>query len=167
MVIWVQLSMMIRMAHWFQWVHNLQAILKYHQACFILNSNVRFWHEMIRLRSISKLQIDKPIKVFTTKEAGEYFKSIITGKSALAEPKDLFVNITPDDMPPWPPTKFLLPFAMAVGSCLLIMLVSYSYSNVVYLFYNKGFHCGEIGPRLAQKSKRKIIASQIKSTSSY
>jgi E3 ubiquitin-protein ligase RNF13 len=62
--------------------------------------------------------------VFTTKEAGEYFKSIITGKSALAEPKDLFVNITPDDMPPWPPTKFLLPFAMAVGSCLLIMLVS-------------------------------------------
>lgn len=114
-----------------------------------------------------QLQIDKPIKVFTTKEAGEYFKSIITGKSALAEPKDLFVNITPDDMPPWPPTKFLLPFAMAVGSCLLIMLVSYSYSNVVYLFYNKGFHCGEIGPRLAQKSKRKIIASQIKSTSSY
>ena len=155
------------MLNMIQWVHNLQAILKYHQACFILYSNVVFWHEMIRLRSISKLQIGKPIKVFTTKEAGEYFKSIITGKSALAEPKDLFVNITPDDMPPWPPTKFLLPFAMAVGSCLLIMLVSYSYSNVVYLFYNTGFHCGEIGPRLAQKSKRKIIASQIKSTSSY
>ena len=55
----------------------------------------------------------------------------------MAEPKDLFVNITPDDMPPWPPTKFLLPFAMAVGSCLLIMLVSYFYSNIVYLFYKK------------------------------
>lgn len=40
-------------------------------------------------------------------------------------------------MPPWPPTKFLLPFAMAVGSCLLIMLVSYFFSNIVYLFYKK------------------------------
>ena len=38
-------------------------------------------------------------------------------------------------MPPWPPTKFLLPFAMAVGSCLLIMLVSYlckHYFNVLH-----------------------------------
>lgn len=79
--------------------------------------------QLIPMGSQSPDDIEIP-SVFTTKEAGEYFKSIITGKSALAEPKDLFVNIVPDNMPPWPPTRFLLPFAMAVGSCLLIMLVS-------------------------------------------
>ena len=79
-----------------------------------------------------QLQIDKPIKVFTTKEAGENFISIITGKSALSEPKDLFINITrctPDEMPPRPLTKFLLPFAIAVWSCLFILFPLWRYKS--------------------------------------
>ena len=36
----------------------------------------------------------------------------------------VYIKLTPDGYVPYIPRNFLLPFAMAVGSCLLIMLVS-------------------------------------------
>merc|ERR1712235_67534 len=55
--------------------------------------------------------------VFTSFESGLALQKLL-------EEKPVYAKITPDDMPPYIPRNFLLPFAMAVGSCLLIMLVS-------------------------------------------
>ena len=42
---------------------------------------------------------------------------------------NVFVEITDDGGPGWPPEKFLLPFALAVGTCLLIMLVLHDFNS--------------------------------------
>jgi len=56
--------------------------------------------------------------VFTSLESGEAIKSrILSGKP-------VYIKLTADGYIPYIPKNFLLPFAMAVGSCLLIMLVS-------------------------------------------
>jgi len=55
--------------------------------------------------------------VFTSFESGLALQKLL-------EEKPVYVKITPDGYVPYIPRNFLLPFAMAVGSCLLIMLVS-------------------------------------------
>ena len=56
--------------------------------------------------------------VFTAYESGERLKELVLNGTAV------YIKLTPDGYVPYIPRNFLLPFAMAVGSCLLIMLVS-------------------------------------------
>lgn len=64
-------------------------------------------------------QIQIP-SVFAAWETGEALISYLYNSTESA----VYVNILPDGGYPWPPTRFLWPFAAAVGGCLVIMLVS-------------------------------------------
>ena len=57
--------------------------------------------------------------VFAAWETGEALITYLNNSTESA----VYVNILPDGGYPWPPTRFLWPFAAAVGGCLVIMLV--------------------------------------------
>ena len=57
--------------------------------------------------------------VFTSQIDGQMMKEKVEDPDI----ESVYVEISDDGEPGWPPEKFLLPFALAVGTCLLIMLV--------------------------------------------